>query len=127
MTMNPYAPGSPPIAAGRTGSDTRSPRFIGSNWHATMRGARIGGFIAGPLSLLLIVPALAITTFGVAGERSLGCAKNPRSRRRLRLVIRDVRRCDRVRLGRDRGPDREDAQSTSQANRADWPLPEPPV
>jgi hypothetical protein len=68
MTKNPYEPGTPAIAASKIDSETRSSGFVGSTLRATMQGARIGAFIGGPLSLLLIVPALALIAFGLAAR-----------------------------------------------------------
>ena len=53
-------------AATNSDSDRRGSGFVESTVRAMMRGIRIGGFVGGPISLLLIAPALALAAFGVA-------------------------------------------------------------
>ncbi len=72
MSENPYEPGLPKIPSRQEERDDPplSPRA--RTWRGAKRGALIAAWLAGPFASLLIIPALAVTAFGLGSGRGFG-------------------------------------------------------
>ena len=72
MLENPYEPGAPRIPSDATECSTPPPGLLGSARRVTKRGLRMGAIVGAAISLpLLIIPALALTAFGLGSARML--------------------------------------------------------
>ncbi len=72
MSENPYEPGLPKISSGQEHRDEPPLGPRANTWRGAKRGARIAVWLAGPFASLLIVPALAVTAFGLGSGRGFG-------------------------------------------------------
>jgi hypothetical protein len=71
-TENPYDPGAPGITSASTEHDTPPFGPLGSAWRGAKRWARIAAWISGVISSVLVIPALAVTAFGLGSGRGFG-------------------------------------------------------
>ncbi len=71
MTINPYAPATPENPDSSE-ADAPGPGVRASLVHGAKRGSRIAAFVAGGFTSLLIIPALAVTAFGLGSGRGFG-------------------------------------------------------
>ena len=72
MTFNPYARGSTEPVSNLESANTALPGGISLCRRAAEKGARIAGYMGGTVSLLLIVPSLAMSAFALGAGRGLG-------------------------------------------------------
>jgi hypothetical protein len=64
-TINPYEPGTPEISCDAIHPDAPQPGVLFLTWRAMKQGARMGAIVGGAISLLLIIPAVALVAFGL--------------------------------------------------------------
>ncbi len=72
MSTNPYEPAAPSALPGASDPDSPPPGPLGSAWRGAKRGARIAAWVSGVISSMLIIPALAVTAFGLGSGRGFG-------------------------------------------------------
>ncbi len=71
MTENPYEPVPPKTPSGAEQREVPPTGPRASIWRGAKSGMRIAGVVSGLLASLLIVPALAVTAFGLGSGRGL--------------------------------------------------------
>jgi hypothetical protein len=68
MPPNPYEPGTPEIRSGAMRAESPPVGVFLSTRRATKQGARVGAIVGGALSLLFIIPAVALAAFGLGSS-----------------------------------------------------------
>jgi hypothetical protein len=72
VSLNPYAPRTPATPSDATDSSAPQLGTAGECWHSAKKGARVFEFVGGLLSLFVIIPALALSAFGMGSGRGFG-------------------------------------------------------